>query len=425
MDFDQLDKEREAMDFEGLDDFLKGVEGNMKDTGSDLGRIKSLEKSLEDEKRRLASMELQLRDAKKKRESDQQMVVVQKQSKVLAGMFGTLTKATRTEVDQRQRWEAEWRSRFDDFNRQHREMEDALKRKHVSELKGLQDDIQKSIKRVALEVQKTRGQTAPSPRTMTKISENNMERLVSLYHKHGQERLFLASKIARQEEVLVRSKNQSLQRFIVESQGNCNRLYRKFNLPTSKSMMKQIDNGQGQDLHSEMGSSSHMHSKKKQLSQSRNTRSRAASDAPRSRSVTSWAASTGPLPSPRINDTSLTFLTEIGGEEDMYSPPHQHARHTGNSSHTGFQPSAAPPGSMAAMSRTMPNPLSRTLPASTTQSALSATYSAEGGGQGSMLAADALSPEFGAWGKAAPPAQEGRPRWDNQTAGPGDRKSVV
>mmetsp|Transcript_58332 Transcript_58332/g.136917 ORF Transcript_58332/g.136917 Transcript_58332/m.136917 type:complete len:121 (+) Transcript_58332:264-626(+) len=66
VDFDQLDKEREAMDFEGLDDFLKGVEGNMKDTGSDLGRIKSLEKSLEDEKRRLASMELQLRDAKKK-----------------------------------------------------------------------------------------------------------------------------------------------------------------------------------------------------------------------------------------------------------------------------------------------------------------------------------------------------------------------
>lgn len=28
VDFDQLDKEREAMDFEGLDDFLKGVEGD-------------------------------------------------------------------------------------------------------------------------------------------------------------------------------------------------------------------------------------------------------------------------------------------------------------------------------------------------------------------------------------------------------------
>ena len=26
-DFDQLDKERDAMDFEGLDDFLKGAEG--------------------------------------------------------------------------------------------------------------------------------------------------------------------------------------------------------------------------------------------------------------------------------------------------------------------------------------------------------------------------------------------------------------
>ena len=70
-----------------------------------MGRIKTLEKSLEDEKRRLASMELQLRDARKQRDAEQQLVGVHKQSKMLESMFGALTKVTRKEVDDRQQWE--------------------------------------------------------------------------------------------------------------------------------------------------------------------------------------------------------------------------------------------------------------------------------------------------------------------------------
>lgn len=58
IDYDALDRARDGMDFEGLDDFLKDTEESRRETGDDVARIRSLEQSLEEEKRRLSSMEV-------------------------------------------------------------------------------------------------------------------------------------------------------------------------------------------------------------------------------------------------------------------------------------------------------------------------------------------------------------------------------
>lgn len=166
--------------------------------GREKHKIRTLEKSLEDEKRRLAAMEMELRDAKKQRGAEQQLTVMRKQSKMLQNMMGTLSSSARKEHAERREWEDEWRQKFDDFHRQHRDMEEALKRRHFQELKALQEDIQRGVRKVAGEVSKSQGRKMPSPRSLKNLQETNMEGLVLLFHKHGQERLFLANKLAKQ-----------------------------------------------------------------------------------------------------------------------------------------------------------------------------------------------------------------------------------
>ena len=166
--------------------------------GKEKHKIRTLEKSLEDEKRRLAAMEMELRDAKKQRGAEQQLSGMRKQSKALQTMMGTLSSSARKEHAERREWEDEWRHKFDDFHRQHREMEEALKRRHFQELKALQEDIQRGVRKVAGEVSKSQGRKMPSPRSLKRLQESNMEGLVMMFHKHGQERLFLANKLAKQ-----------------------------------------------------------------------------------------------------------------------------------------------------------------------------------------------------------------------------------
>ena len=154
--YDELDQERDevGMDSEGIDDmenledYLKDVQATVREQGggdADKSRIKTLEKSLEDEKRRLAGMEMQLREAKRQRDAENKMTVVTKQSKMLETMMNALSTAAQKEMSDRSNWESEWRQRFSDFHGQHREMEDALKRKHVQELKAVKDEIQVCI----------------------------------------------------------------------------------------------------------------------------------------------------------------------------------------------------------------------------------------------------------------------------------------
>ena len=327
--YDDLDQERDELDTDGIDDmdeFLKDVQANIKDNATDKSRIKTLEKSLEDEKRRLAGMEMQLREAKRQRDAENQMVVVTKQSKMLETMMGALAQAAQKETGDRMHWEAEWRQRFSEFNGQHREMEAALQRKHVQELKAIKDEIQRNIRRVANEVQRTKGKSMPSPRTMGQMQEDNMGRILLLFHKHGQERITLASKVAKQEEMLVHTKNQSLQKMMGQSQVKTTRLYSKV-LPAVKTGKKfeledELDmggTGGGSHNMSQNESSMSLSATREKTRRRSNTAghggghgsSRGASVANDRSLSSSWSARNAPLPSPRIDYNNVTFLQHL------------------------------------------------------------------------------------------------------------------
>jgi Skp family chaperone for outer membrane proteins len=195
-------------------------------------KIRTLEKTLEDEKRRLATMEMELRDAKKQREADLQLTTMRKQNKSLTSMMATLATSQRREHAERLEWEEEWRQKIDDLHKQHRDMEEALKRRHFQEIQALQEQIKNGVRKVATEMSKSSGRRMPSPRSLKHMQDTNMESLVMLFHRHGQERTHLASKLAQQEELLVRSKNAALQRRMAATQGSANGLFKKYSLPT-------------------------------------------------------------------------------------------------------------------------------------------------------------------------------------------------
>jgi len=318
--YDALDRERDELDVQGIDDmneFLKDVQANIRDNAGDKSRIKTLEKSLEDEKRRLASMEMQLREAKRQRDAENQMVVVTKQSQQLETMMNALLQASQKEVGDRMHWEAEWQQRFSEFHGQHRDMEEALKRKHVQELKAVKDDIQRNIRRVANEVQRTKGKNMPSPRTMAQMQEENMGRILILFHKHGQERMTLASKVAKQEEMLVHTKNQSLQKMMVHSQKKSSKLHSSV-LPAVKTGKTFEFNNEDDEMAGSHSASHHASSQSRTATREQTGRSsRAAGRGAHDRLLSSaWSErNSAPLPSPRIDYNNVTFLTGI---EDEY-----------------------------------------------------------------------------------------------------------
>eukprot|EP00961_Rhodomonas_salina_P175910 2371577-Rhodomonas_salina.1 len=165
MNYDNLDMERENMDLEGLDDVLRSVQdGDM--PADEKSRIRHLELSLEQEKRRLAAMEAELQEAKTIKAAENQVVVVRKANEAIYNMVVQLTRQTQEEAMKKQDWEREWKEQMADFHLQHREMEEAMKRKHVEELKRLQDEFQKSVMRIQQESQRNKGKKMPSPRTL-------------------------------------------------------------------------------------------------------------------------------------------------------------------------------------------------------------------------------------------------------------------
>ena len=330
--YEDLDQERDELDMDGIDDmeeYLKGVQGSLRDNLGDKTRIKTLEKSLEDEKRRLAGMEMQLREAKRQREAETQMGVVTKQSNMLETMMNAMSKAAHKEMGDRMHWESEWRERFSDFHSQHREMEEALKRKHLQELKTVKEDIQRNIRRVANEVQRTKGKVMPSPRTLQSMQDDNMGRILILFHKHGQERLALASRVAKQEETLVQAKNKSLQAMMGQSQVRSTKLYSKI-LPAVKAgkQFEIEDDRDGTEATSSAMHQTFRHddsmSRATTREQSRHSRTRGLGSKQMTsrggagtseRANSSWSTrSSAPLPSPRIDYNNITFLTGIESE---------------------------------------------------------------------------------------------------------------
>ena len=129
---DELVEPAEGIE-DNLEEFLQDVTGQF--AGSSTGvNVKPLEKSLEDQKRQLANMELQLREAKRQSEAESKMATVTKQNNTLETMTSLMSKAAAEETKKRILWESDWRERFSGFHGQHREMEEALKRKHLQEV---------------------------------------------------------------------------------------------------------------------------------------------------------------------------------------------------------------------------------------------------------------------------------------------------
>ena len=451
--YDELDHERDelGLEQEGIDDmedFLKDVQASVRD-GGDKSRIKTLEKSLEGEKRRLAGMEMQLREAKRQRDAETQMVVVTKQSKMLETMMEAMSKAAMKETGDRQHWEKEWQERFGDFHGQHSEMEDALKRKHVQELKSIKEDIQRNIRRVANEVQRTKGKSMPSPRTMGQMQEDNMGRILLLFHKHGQERLTLASKVAKQEEMLVHTKNQSLQKMMGQSQVKSNKLYTKV-LPAVKTGKRfdfddDAEIGAGGSAHNSATRHDSSHAPAATRGQSRQRSRTAGGGAGHDRMAmsSSWSSrSAAPLPSPRIDYNNVTFLTGI---EDEYESNENQGKYTRpskvvsggggsqmemGSNHGGMGHSLAPsaPGGNAASLLGGEPPNIHVGPKSYFQNPDNAQFakgisdpsSYRGGGpahltgvaQSGYMTNNNVGQEFGGWAPPAPPTEQGRPDWN-------------
>jgi len=451
---------------EGIDDmeeFLKDVQANLKENGDDKSRIKTLERSLEDEKRRLAGMEMQLREAKRQRDAERQMVVVTKQSKMLEGMMTALSKAAQKETGDRMHWEAEWRQRFAEFHGQHREMEEALKRKHVQELKSIKDEIQRNIRRVAHEVQRTKGKNMPSPRTLGQMQEENMGRILVLFHKHGQERLTLANKVAKQEETLVQSKNRSLQKMMGQSQVKSTKLYSKV-LPALKTGKRfEIEDDDDDELGA-TGASEHSTFRQDETMSPASTRDQSRqrlrtgghgaihSRGGGSRTMnSSWSASAIPLPSPRIDYNNTTFLTGIEDEYENHAGSGKFNRPskvagtgggggrlaTGANSPGRGSPGRGGPGEQAPNAGGGTNPANAASLLGTAQNVHVGpkSYKSQdnaqfvrgvpdpgsypGGGpahlahiQGEYMTNPNVGQEFGGWAPAAPPGEEGRPDWN-------------
>ena len=104
---DELVEPAEGIE-DNLEEFLQDVTGQF--AGSSTGvNVKPLEKSLEDQKRQLANMELQLREAKRQSEAESKMATVTKQNNTLETMTSLMSKAAAEETKNcnRQRGEAD------------------------------------------------------------------------------------------------------------------------------------------------------------------------------------------------------------------------------------------------------------------------------------------------------------------------------
>ena len=193
-------------------------------------KIETLELSLLQEKRAVAGVEAALSDAKAQRRIQQQLTKVRKHHRFLEGMAGQLSMTVQNEIEEKHKWEQEWNHRLDTFQNQHFELQQGLEKKQLAELRGLQKEFRRSIKKLNDDVAllKSKGR-APSPRALMKVQDGNVEKVVLMFEKHAHERMQVTAKISKQEDMLMKSRTQSLQRVFVEAQNKSENLYRRYN----------------------------------------------------------------------------------------------------------------------------------------------------------------------------------------------------
>ena len=220
-EFEELDHDRDEMRFDsfGEDDRKGGDQRKLTET------------SLELEKKRLAQMEAELSRIRRSKESIRDLSILNKNTKALLAVAEKVSHAKEKESLAIMEWDREWQQKISSFRKQHKAMEEALKSRHLAELKGLETDLQRTIRHLAIDAPKAKSPKIPSPRSLSLLQEENMSRVVALYQKQAQERLVLASKISKQEELLIKSKNQSLHKVSNEAQAVAAKYYRQFNLP--------------------------------------------------------------------------------------------------------------------------------------------------------------------------------------------------
>ena len=186
--------------------------------------------SLIHEKRTVAEMEEALSEAKAHRLMQRQLTKVGKHHKFLEQMMGQLQGMSQREVEEKRKWEKEWTHRMDSFKQQHFELQQGLEKKQLAEMRRLQLDFRRKIKKLDddLALMKSKG-TAPSPRALMKVQDENATQVVLLFQKHAQERAHLVQKVGKQENLLMQSRSQSLDRLFTEAHTKSENLIRRFN----------------------------------------------------------------------------------------------------------------------------------------------------------------------------------------------------
>jgi uncharacterized protein YeaC (DUF1315 family) len=195
-----------------------------------LSKIETLEMSLLHEKRTVAEIEERLQEAKAQKLVHQQLTRVRKHHGFLESMAGQLLQTAQRELEDKHKWENEWNHRLDTFKQQHFELQQGLQKKQQGEMQRLQQDFRRKMKKLEDDVAllKSKGR-APSPRILTRVQDENAVQVVQLFEKHAQERMHLTEKISKQEDLLMKSRSQSLQHLFTNAQTKSENLYRRFN----------------------------------------------------------------------------------------------------------------------------------------------------------------------------------------------------
>ena len=275
------------------------------------GSLKSLEASLDLEKRRLIHMETQLTTAKKLRNNRKHFSIIKKNSKVLLTVAKKMSQALDKESIALIEWNDMWQEKLSLFQKPCRDMEEQLKSRHIQELRALETDLQRSIRHLAIDASRKKNSRMPSPRSLSLMQEERAGRFLALFHKQAGERLILATKVSLQEEQLMRSKNQNLHKTNSETERVALKCYQQFNLQpvanrdtTSAAWPKKVE--------PELDKKKHLNS----LSYTKSHQSQSTEN-PQNEKKESMIIRVGPkglmnaLNTPRLDNENCTFLTEV------------------------------------------------------------------------------------------------------------------
>ena len=226
---DHLAKEREELSLDGVD-HMRDDAGALRD-GSETqpDKMKQLELAMKSNRRSIAKTQAELEEAKVQRRVQQQLGKFTKQHKFLDQVTGMLTSTTQKEIEEKRKWEDEWDHRLDLFRRQHLELQQALEKKQMDEMRFMQLECRRKLKKLdddtALLIKKG---NAPSPRALQKVQDENVEQTVLMFQRHTEERAHLSEKVAAQEDILMKSRSQSLEDLFLKEGQKSENLSRRF-----------------------------------------------------------------------------------------------------------------------------------------------------------------------------------------------------